>query len=94
MKAGRNSQRSVRAGQMTIWLGMMILLLTHCKSPTSPDNKGEADIIVINDCSQIVDIYMDGEFQFTLRHKWSIEIDDVSLEEHYLERNADRSGDD
>ena len=92
MKAGRNSQRSFRAGRMIAWLGIIILFLTHCKSPTSPDNEGEADIIVTNDCSKIVDIYMDGEFQFTLRHKWSIEIDDVSLEEHDLEARETGSG--
>jgi hypothetical protein len=92
MKAGRNRQRSVRAGQMMIWLGMVILFLAHCKSPTSPDNEGEADIIVTNDCSKIVDIYMDGEIQFTLRHKWTIEIDDVSLEDHDLEARETGSG--
>ena len=92
MKAGRNRQRFLRAGQMMIWLGMMILFLARCKSPTSPDNEGEADIVVTNDCSKIVDIYLDGEFQFTLKHKWTIEIDDVSLEEHDLQARETGSG--
>ena len=77
---------------MIAWLGIIILFLAHCKSPTSPDNEGEADIIVTNDCSKIVDIYLDGEFQFTLKHKWSIEIDDVSLEEHDLQARETGSG--
>ena len=66
-------------------IGILILPLITCKSPTSPDGQGEADIIVVNEYGETVDIYMDGSFKFSLRHKSSIEIDNVSLEEHELE---------
>jgi hypothetical protein len=61
------------------WLG--------CKSPTSPGGGGEADIVITNDYEEgiIVDIYMDGEFKFSLDFKMTIEIDNVSLDEHTLE---------
>ena len=66
-------------------LGAVILASAACKSPTSTDAGGEADIIVTNDYGSAVDIYMDGEFKFTIGDKWSIEIDDVEIDEHLLE---------
>jgi hypothetical protein len=68
-----------------IMMGTVILALAACKSPTSTDASGEADIIVTNDYGTAVDIYMDGEFKFTIGDKWSIEIDDVEIDEHLLE---------
>ena len=60
-----------------IILGIATFMLGACKSPTSTDASGEADIIVTNDYRDAVDIYMDGEFKFTIGDKWTIEIDDV-----------------
>jgi|WetSurMetagenome_2_1015567.scaffolds.fasta_scaffold111348_3 hypothetical protein len=56
-----------------------------CKSPTSPNGNGEADILVTNDFGSTVDIYMDGEFRFSITTKNTIEIDNVSLDEHLME---------
>lgn len=68
-----------------IMMGIATFMLGACKSPTSTDASGEADIIVTNDYGDAVDIYMDGEFKFTIGDKWTIEIDDVELDEHLLE---------
>jgi hypothetical protein len=75
----------VRFIRPAVLIGILIISLISCKSPTSPDGAGEADIIVSNEYGETVDIYMDGSFKFWLRHKSTIEIDNVSLEEHELE---------
>jgi hypothetical protein len=73
-------------------MGILTGLWTGCKSPTSPNGEGEADIIVFNDYGEDLDIYMDGTFRFTAGFKTSIEIDNVSLEEHDLEARLKASG--
>jgi hypothetical protein len=65
-------------------MGLLIFSGISCKSPTSPA-EGEADIIVYNDYGETLDVYMDGVFKFSSRHKSSIEIDNVELGEHELE---------
>jgi hypothetical protein len=92
MRTGRNSLTPCRICVMIAWLGILFLSMVRCKSPTSPDGQGEADIIVSNDYGETVDIYMDGSFKFALRYKNSIEIDNVSLEEHELEAREPGSG--
>jgi len=79
------SPRALMIKRVALILGTVILALAACKSPTSTDASGEADIIVTNDYGSAVDIYMDGEFKFTIGDKWSIEIDDVEIDEHLLE---------
>jgi len=79
------ASRSGRVKRLAVLIGILIIPLIVCKSPTSPNGQGEADIIVSNEYGETVDIYMDGSFKFSLRHKNSIEIDNVSLEEHELE---------
>lgn len=64
---------------------VLAVVLVQCKSPTSPDGKGEADIIVTNEYGKPVDVYMDGDFMFRIPHKSSIEIDDVTREDHDFE---------
>lgn len=66
-------------------LGVFVIASISCKSPMSPGGEGEADIIVYNDYGESLDIYMDGNFQFSLGHKSYIEIDNVSLGTHELE---------
>jgi hypothetical protein len=65
-----------------------------CKSPTSPGGAGEADVVITNDYEEgeTVDIYMDGEFKFSIGFKVTIEIDNVSLEEHTLEAKLNATG--
>jgi len=70
---------------LTVLIEFLIWPLFYCKSPTSPDNAGEADIIVYSKVPEVVDVYMDGEFQFSITYKNSKEIDNVSLETHLLE---------
>jgi len=80
------------------WLLALMAILAFswvgCKSPTSPDGAGEADIVVTNDYEEgeTVDIYMDGEFKFSIGFKVTIEIDNVSLEEHTLEAKLNATG--
>jgi hypothetical protein len=70
---------------LVLLLAGLILSTDGCKSPTSPDGNGEADILVTNDFGSTVDIYMDGDFRFSITEKNTIEIDDVTLEEHLME---------
>jgi hypothetical protein len=71
------------AGLALALVGLLALLCAHCKSPTSPKGNGEADITVTNDYGSPLDIYLDGEFKFNLRYRWSIEIDDVTVFHEY-----------
>jgi hypothetical protein len=66
-------------------VAVLALSWFDCKSPTSPGGAGEADILVYNDYGELLDIYLDGKFMFSIPFKHQIEIDNVSLEEHALE---------
>jgi hypothetical protein len=79
------ARRSRSAKRLASLITILILPLITCISPTSPNGQGEADIIVSNEYGETLDIYMDGVFKFSLRHKNTIEIDNVSLEDHELE---------
>jgi hypothetical protein len=92
MRSNKRSRSLKAIVRIAGLLGILGLALVQCKSPTSPEGKGEADITVINDSGETVDIYLDGEFKFTLKHKWSIEIDNVSLEQHELEARELNTG--
>ena len=70
---------------MMVLIEFLIGPMFFCKSPTSPNNEGEADIIVHSRVSDVLDVYMDGEFQFSITYKNYKEIDNVSLETHLLE---------
>jgi hypothetical protein len=70
---------------MTVLIELLVWPMFHCKSPTSPNNEGEADILVYSKVSEVLDVYMDGEFQFSITYKNYKEIDNVSLETHLLE---------
>jgi len=85
MRSDKNSKSPYIIVGIVTLMGILALSLIRCKSPTSPEGKGEADIIVTNDCGETVDIYMDGVLKFALKHKWTIEIDNVSLGEHEIE---------
>ena len=70
---------------LTVLIEFLIWPIFHCKSPTSPNNEGEADIIVYSKVPETLDIYLDGEFQFFITYKNSKEIDNVSHDLHLLE---------
>jgi len=65
-----------------IWLGIFMLASISCKNPTSPDETSEANIIVKNECGVALDIYMDGNFQFSVEYQDSNTIRNVSLAIH------------
>lgn len=75
-----------------ILTGILLLTSIRCKSPTSPNGQGEADIIVYSEYDETLDIYMDGNFMFSIGYKSSIEIDDVTLEDHELEAKEADTG--
>ncbi len=83
--------RTLRSGLIALGILALALAAAGCKSPTSPSG-GEADIIIVNDYGEAADLYMDGAFKFTIANKMTIEIDDVSLDEHVL--TAKRTGTD
>jgi len=66
-------------------IGAFIYSLTCCKSPTSPDGLGEADITIHNEYGQPLDIYVNGNFRFTIQNNTEIEIDDVPFGNYTLE---------
>lgn len=68
-----------------ILIGTFFFLLMNCKSPTSPGGKGEADIVIYNEYGESLDIYMDGDFKFSIEHNGQVEMDDVSYGEYEFE---------
>ncbi len=70
---------------MIVGLGIFMLASISCKNPAGPDNENlKANIIVINDCGVALDIYMDGNLQFSVEYQASKIIYSVSLELHEL----------
>ncbi len=84
LPSGRRS-RACPAGRILVLVSILILSRTACKSPTSPDAEGEADIVITNDYGEALDVSMDGEFRFTIGFKETREIDNVTEEVHLLE---------
>lgn len=68
------------------WLGIFILVSISCKSPTGP-NAGTSviNITVSNECGVAVDVYMDGNFQFSIENLGNNILVNVSLGVHELE---------
>lgn len=77
--------RARPAGWVTVLVSILILSGTACKSPTSPDAEGEADIVITNNYGETLDVSMDGAFRFTIGFKETREIDNVTEEVHLLE---------
>jgi hypothetical protein len=88
MKLQQLERRLCAAVRIALTAGILIGPWSGCKSPTSPNGKGEADIIVISDVEDAMDIYMDGVFMFEIKYKEKIEIDNVTLAEHEMEAKA------
>ncbi len=82
--SGRRS-RSLPARRALALVFLLIFSGAACKSPTSPDGEGEADIVVTNDYGEALDVSMDGSYRFTIGFKETIEIDNVTEEIHLLE---------
>lgn len=85
MRLGKKLRNLQSAVRILTLIGILIFSLISCKSPTSRDGEGEADIIIYNEYGGALDIYMDGNFQFTIGHRSDIDIDSVSLGKHKLE---------
>ena len=78
--AKSNKQKRMPYAGIIIWLGIFILASISCKSPTGPDDvTTESDITVINDCGVALDIYMDGNFQFSIEFEDQRTIRNLSL---------------
>jgi len=94
MRAVRTDKRGFHAPRLLALMAILAFSWFGCKSPTSPDGAGEADIVITNDYEEgeAVDIYMDGEFKFSIGFKVTIEIDNVSLEEHMMEAKLNSTG--
>ena len=92
MRSRQELKKACSSIGIFILTGIFILASIRCKSPTSPNGQGEADIIVYSEYDETLDIYMDGNFLFSLGYKGCIEIDNVSLEEHELEAKERNTG--
>lgn len=91
MKLGQELRNSRTTIRILILIGALMFTLSTCKSPMSPE-EGEADIIVNNEYGETLDIYMNGNFKFSIGYKSSIEIDNVSFGEHELEAKEINTG--
>jgi hypothetical protein len=72
----------------SLLLGLVIFsvfIAPACKSPTSPNGEGEADIVVLNEYGEPLNIFLDQNFVCTLHFKSNFEIDNVSFGFHDLE---------
>ena len=70
--------------------GLLIALLGlggGCKSPVMPKD-GEADIIIVNDYGQTLNIFLNGEYLYPLNHNQSVELDNLKFGVYYLEARA------
>ena len=75
----KNRKKRIYVG-IIICLGIIILASISCKSPAAPDDvTTESDITVINDCGVALDIYMDGNFQFSIEFEDQKTIRNLSL---------------
>jgi hypothetical protein len=70
----------------------VLMLPWSCKSPTSPDGAGEADIVITSHWSEQVDVFMDGTFKFSLGYKETAEIDNVPRKSHLMEAKSQVTG--
>lgn len=82
---GRRRLRGRPAFRLLAGLAVLFFVSAACKSPTSPDGEGEADVVVTNDYGEALDVSMDGEFRFTIGFKETREIDNVTEAVHLLE---------
>jgi hypothetical protein len=92
MRLKKKSRSSSAAIRIVVLTGILMLSLIGCKSPTSPGGAGEADIIVSNNNTETLDVYLDGVFKFSSKYKSSLEIDNVPLGEHQLEARTQDTG--
>jgi len=88
----RRRRPGFRHGALVL-LGICVILSVGCESVFGPDAAEDTDddeteiarIIITNNYDSDLDIYMDGEFQFTVLDEDSKKIRDVELNEHELE---------
>lgn len=75
---------------LLLMIGMVFLSFMACKSAEDPNEDDTtatdiANIMVYNDYGETLDIYMNGNFQFTLQHDESEDVDDVALDEYTMQ---------
>lgn len=101
MKRERHSRfKSGSRLGILLLLGIFIFSFAGCESIFGPkteetdstDDEGEARILITNMYGETLDIYMDGKIQFSLAHKNSDKIRNVTLDEHDLEAKLPASG--
>jgi hypothetical protein len=95
-RPGRNLKTS--AGILFL-AGILIIFWASCESIFGPKTEestdtttDEARIVVTNNYGESLDIYMDGNFQFTLGNGNSKKIHNVSLDEHNMEGRMPSTG--
>jgi hypothetical protein len=86
----RTARRPALAGLAVA--AAVLVLSWSCKSPTSPDGAGEADIVITSHWNEPVDVFMDGTFKFSLGYKETAEIDNVSRKSHLMEAKSQATG--
>lgn len=75
--------KSVTKSGAVIGLGILLLVLFGCKNATTED-PSQADIIVSNECGIPIDVFMNGDFQFSLDNWEFNTIENVALATHEL----------
>ena len=71
------------AGTIT-WLGILLIALVGCKDNATTDEALQANIIVSNECGIPIDVFMNGDYQFSLDYWEFNTIMNVALTTHEL----------
>ncbi len=58
--------------------GIFLLALIGCKNPGGPDAEIKANIFISNECGVAIDVFLDGNFQFSIEFLYYEVIQDVS----------------
>jgi hypothetical protein len=57
-----------RAFEIITLFGMFLLALNGCKNPEGPDADIKANLFISNECGVAIDVFMDGNFQFSVEY--------------------------
>jgi len=84
MKPRKGTRRINLIMRSLLLLAFLGLSLIGCKSPMSPKG-GEADLIIFNEYSDTLDIYINDSFRFAILKNSNVEVDNIPLGTYKVE---------
>ncbi len=76
--------KKARIAGTVIWLGVLLIALVGCKNNTTTEDPPQANIIVSNECGIAIDVFMNGNYKFSLEYWQFNTIENVALGTHEL----------